>query len=333
MQYTSLVTGGAGFIGSHIAKKLLLLNHKVIILDDLSGGFIENVPEKTIFIEGSITDTVLVNDLFKKYNFDYVYHLAAYAAEGLSHFIRKFNYQNNLIGSINLINASVNYNIKRFIFTSSIAVYGTQELPLKESQKPQPEDPYGIAKYAVEMDLQNAYEMFGLEYTIFRPHNVYGPGQNIGDKYRNVVGIFMNQLLKGEAMTIFGDGEQTRAFTYIEDIAPYIAESYAFAKAKNQIFNIGSDTECSLNLLAKEVAKVMHSKCNRNYLEQREEVVHAYSDHTKLNQVFNLKNETSLLKGLKKLLFGYRNTVQNKVLPLKILRSKKDYLNRGHNKS
>ena len=300
MQYTSLVTGGAGFIGSHIAKKLLLLNHKVVILDDLSGGFIENVPKKTIFIKGSITDTVLVNDLFKKHNFDYVYHLAAYAAEGLSHFIRKFNYQNNLIGSINLINASVNYSIKRFIFTSSIAVYGTQELPLKESQKPQPEDPYGIAKYAVEMDLQNAYEMFGLEYTIFRPHNVYGPGQNIGDKYRNVVGIFMNQLLKGEAMTIFGDGNQTRAFTYIQDIAPYIAESYAFAKAKNQIFNIGSDTECSVNQLAKEVAKVMHSQCNINYLEQREEVVHAYSDHTKFNQVFDLKNETSLSEGLQK---------------------------------
>ncbi len=302
MQYqiTSLVTGGAGFIGSHIAKHLLKLNHRVIIIDDLSGGKKENIPNTAIFIKGSITNDILINTTFKEYAFDYVYHLAAYAAEGLSHFIRKFNYQNNLIGSINLINAAVNHNIKRFIFTSSIAVYGTQELPLKESQKPQPEDPYGIAKYAVEMDLENAHTMFGLNYTIFRPHNVYGPGQNIGDKYRNVVGIFMNQLLKREAMTIFGDGNQTRAFTFIEDVAPYIAESYAFAKAKNQIFNIGSNTECSVNLLAKEVAKVMDSQCNINYLEQREEVVHAYSDHTKLNQVFDLKNETSLSDGLKK---------------------------------
>jgi len=199
MQITSLVTGGAGFIGSHVARHLLKLNHQVIVLDDLSGGFKENIPQEAIFIKGSITDEALIKDTFKKYSFDYVYHLAAYAAEGLSHFIRKFNYENNLIGSINLINASVNHNIKRFIFTSSIAVYGAQELPLKESQKPQPEDPYGIAKYAVEQDLENAQKMFGLDYIIFRPHNVYGPGQNIGDKYRNVVGIFMNQLLKNEA--------------------------------------------------------------------------------------------------------------------------------------
>lgn len=299
-QITSLVTGGAGFIGSHVVKHLLKLNHQVVIIDDLSGGNQENIPSKAIFIEGSITDHILIDTIFKKYTFDYVYHLAAYAAEGLSHFIRRFNYQNNLIGSVNLINASVNHNIKRFIFTSSIAVYGTQELPLKESQRPQPEDPYGIAKYAVEMDLENAYKIFGLEYTIFRPHNVYGPGQNIGDKYRNVVGIFMNQLLKGEAMTIFGDGHQTRAFTYIDDVAPYIAESFAFAKAKNQIFNIGSNVECSVNLLAKEVAIVMNTKCNLNHLEQREEVVHAYADHTKFKKVFTPKNEISLSEGLLK---------------------------------
>ena len=189
MQITSLVTGGAGFIGSHVARHLLELEHQVIVLDDLSGGFKENIPKGAIFIEGSITDTQLIETIFTKYKFDYVYHLAAYAAEGLSHFIRKYNYENNLIGSINLINASVNHDIKCFIFTSSIAVYGTQELPLKETQKPQPEDPYGIAKYAVEQDLENAHQLFGLDYIIFRPHNVYGSGQNIGDKYRNVIGL------------------------------------------------------------------------------------------------------------------------------------------------
>jgi len=298
MQHISLVTGGGGFIGSHVAQHLLTLNHKVIILDDLSGGFETNVPKGCTFVKGSITNEDLVNSIFEQYNFDYVYHLAAYAAEGLSHFIRKFNYENNLIGSINLINASVNHNVKRFIFTSSIAVYGTQELPLKESQKPQPEDPYGIAKYAVEMDLKNAYKMFGLDYTIFRPHNVYGPGQNIGDKYRNVVGIFMNQILKGESLTIFGDGLQSRAFTYIDDVAPYIASSYAFAKAKNKTFNIGSDTESTVSALATEVGKAMKATININHLDQREEVVHAYSDHTLFKKVFSPKNETLLSKGL-----------------------------------
>lgn len=134
--------------------------------------------------------------------FDYVYHLAAYAAEGLSHFIKRFNYNNNLIGSINLINASINTGVKCFVFTSSIAVYGTSpELPMTEATLACPEDPYGIAKYAVEQELKVSHEMFGLDYIIFRPHNVYGERQNIGDKYRNVVGIFMNQILQGKPMT------------------------------------------------------------------------------------------------------------------------------------
>lgn len=300
MQITSLVTGGAGFIGSHVARHLLTRNHTVIILDDLSGGFKENIPQGAIFVHGSITDEALVNKIFAQYSFDYVYHLAAYAAEGLSHFIRKFNYENNLIGSINLINAAVNHDIKCFIFTSSIAVYGTQELPLKETQQTHPEDPYGIAKYAVEQDIENAHKMFGLEYIIFRPHNVYGPHQNIGDKYRNVVGIFMNQLLKDEPLTIFGDGAQTRAFTYVDDVAPYIADSYAFAKAKNKIFNIGSDTQSTVNHLAQEVQKAMDSETEITYLDQREEVVHAYSDHTEFKETFNPKHHTSLEVGLAK---------------------------------
>lgn len=296
----SLVTGGAGFIGSHVAQYLLEMEHTVVILDDLSGGFEENIPASAKFINGSITDDSLINQLFKEYTFDYVYHLAAYAAEGLSHFIRKFNYQNNLLGSINLINAAVNFDIKCFVFTSSIAVYGDQELPLTESQRPQPEDPYGIAKYAVELDLENAHKLFGLNYVIFRPHNVYGPAQNIGDTYRNVVGIFMNQLLKGEDLTIFGDGEQSRAFTYIDDVAPYIASSGAFAKALNQIFNIGSDDPATVNQLAAAVGEAMQLKTNINHLDQREEVVHAYSDHSKFNTIFNPKPSTSLSEGLSK---------------------------------
>ncbi|TVZ51935.1 NAD-dependent epimerase/dehydratase family protein [Dokdonia sp. Hel_I_53] len=299
MQYTSLVTGGAGFIGSHVASYLLQHEHKVVVLDDLSGGFEENIPEECLFIKGSVTDYQLVNELFNTHVFDYVYHLAAYAAEGLSHFIRRFNYENNVIGSINLINASVNHAVKKFIFTSSIAVYGSQELPLRESQNPQPEDPYGIAKYAVEMDLKNAHEMFGLDYIIFRPHNVYGPGQNIGDKYRNVVGIFMNQILKKEALTIFGDGKQTRAFTYIDDVAPYIAASYAFAKADNQIFNIGSDIHHTVQQLAEEVNKAMSSSTQITHLKERNEVQHAYADHCKFEDIFEPAVKTTLEDGLK----------------------------------
>ena len=298
MKITSLVTGGAGFIGSHVVNHLLKQDHKVIVLDDLSGGDKENVNSAALFYEGSILDVNLINTLFEKYKFSYVYHLAAYAAEGLSHFIRNFNYQNNLIGSINLINASINHKIKCFVFTSSIAVYGTNTLPLIETQYPQPEDPYGIAKYAVELDLINAHKMFGMDYIIFRPHNVYGKHQNIGDKYRNVVGIFMNQILNNKPLTIFGNGEQTRAFTHIDDVAPYIANSVCIPNASNTIFNIGSDTVCSVKELAIAVSNAMQSELNIKQLEKREEVIHAYANHKKFDTVFNPQQQLSLETGL-----------------------------------
>ncbi len=301
MKNCSLVTGGAGFIGSHVATHLLQKGDQVIILDDLSGGKLENIPQGAIFHEGSICDTLLVNTLFERYKFDYVYHLAAYAAEGLSHFIRHYNYQNNLIGSINLINASVNNKVKCFVFTSSIAVYGTNELPLRETQYPRPEDPYGIAKYAVELDLKNAHELFGLDYVIFRPHNVYGPQQHIGDKYRNVIGIFMNQLLQNQPLTIFGDGNQTRAFSDIDDVAPYIAEAPYIPKARQQIFNIGNDKAHCVNDLAIAVGKAMDMPPKINYLKQREEVLHAYASHSKFYKIFEPKTTTSLADGLLKM--------------------------------
>lgn len=172
-QPTSLVTGGAGFIGAHVAEHLLKQGHNVVVLDDLSGGFKDNVPEGSEFVKGSILNVELLQHLFDKHKFDYVFHLAAYAAEGLSHFIRTFNYQNNLIGSMNVINASVQHDIKCLVFTSSIAVYGKNQLPMKEDLTPTPEDPYGISKYAVELDLKAAHEMWGLNSIVFRPHNCY----------------------------------------------------------------------------------------------------------------------------------------------------------------
>ncbi len=295
---TDLVTGGAGFIGSHIAETLLHDGHEVIVLDDLSGGFVDNIPAGAIFEQGSVVDNGRVDALFAKYRFDYIYHLAAYAAEGLSHFIKRFNYTNNLIGSINLINAAVNYDVKCFIFTSSIAVYGSTAPPMVETMKPHPEDSYGIAKYAVERELQISHELFGLESVIFRPHNVYGPRQNIGDKYRNVIGIFMNKAMKGESLTIFGDGEQTRAFSYIKDVAPIIAHAVDVPEARNQIFNIGADVPYSINTLAAMVMEAMGVDLQVDHLEARTEVVHAFSSHEKLRQVFTPPEPKPLIDGL-----------------------------------
>ena len=294
-----LVTGGAGFIGSHVAEELILRGNKVTVLDDLSGGFSDNLVDGVKFIRDSVCNVNLVNNLFENERFEYVFHLAAYAAEGLSHFIKRFNYNNNLIGSINLINASINTGVKCFIFTSSIAVYGTSpELPMTEETTPHPEDPYGIAKLAVEQELKICKEMFDLNYIIFRPHNVYGERQNIGDKYRNVVGIFMNQILQDKPMTIFGDGSQTRAFSYIGDVAPVIAESIEIPDAYSQVFNIGADQPYSVNQLAQSVAQAMGVEPNTVHLPPRNEVMIAYSSHEKVRRVFGERKLHSLQDGL-----------------------------------
>jgi UDP-glucose 4-epimerase len=295
----TLVTGGAGFIGSHVTEALVQHGHTVVVLDDLSGGFAENVSEGAQFVHGSINDVSLVNTLFAENQFDYVYHLAAYAAEGLSHFIKRFNYTNNLIGSINLINAAVNTNVRCFVFTSSIAVYGTSPaLPMTEETWPVPEDPYGIAKLAVEQELRVSHEMFGMDYIVFRPHNVYGERQNIGDKYRNVVGIFMNQILQGKPMTVFGDGMQTRAFSYIGDITPIMVAALDTPAAFNQVFNIGADQPYTVNELAEAVARAMGVDPCIAHVPARNEVISAYSSHEKVCRVFGERRLHTLDEGL-----------------------------------
>lgn len=286
MKETVLITGGAGFIGSHVAKHCLDLGFEVVVIDDLSGGSIENVPDGVQFYQHNILDMEYLDALFDDRKPKYVYHLAAYAAENLSHFIRVFNYNNNVIGSMNVVNACIKHKVKCLVFTSSIAVYGEGQPPFAENESVSPADPYAIAKWAVETDLHAALKMFGLNYIIFRPGNVYGEHQNIGDKYRNVIGIFMNQIMQNKPLTVFGDGNQTRAFSYIDDVAPHIARSATMPEIYNQIFNIGGSKQYSINELIRVISEELGVTPEIKYLEQRMETTHAYSLQEKSQQVF-----------------------------------------------
>ena len=192
------VTGCAGLLGSNYSRHLINNGHEVIGIDNLSGGYKAFVPkgENFTFIKLNLERRKKLAELFKEHKPDLLFHFAAYAAEGLSPFIRNFNYRNNLICSANLINPCIECGTK-IVFTSSMAVYGGQEPPFTEDKQPQPIDPYGVAKYAVECDLKLAHEQFGLRYNIVRPHNVLGTYQNIWDRYRNVIGIFIRKTLNG----------------------------------------------------------------------------------------------------------------------------------------
>ena len=297
----ALVTGGAGFIGSHVTRVLLERGAQVTVLDDLSGGFAENVPSGATFVKGSVTNSALVEQLCAANQFDYVFHLAAYAAEGLSHFIREFNYTNNVVGSMTVINACVRHKVKCLIFTSSIAVYGANQVPMLEDTVPAPEDPYGIAKYGVEMDLAAARRMFGLNYLIFRPHNVYGENQNIGDRYRNVIGIFMSQIMRGEPLTVFGDGEQQRACSHIDDVAPPMVEAALTPSSWNEVYNIGADIPYSVNQLVAMIGEAFGRTPRVDYQPAREEVKVAYSSHDKIRKAVRCAPPVPFAEGIRRM--------------------------------
>ena len=297
-----LITGVAGLIGSHMAEYLVKKGYDVSGIDNLSGGYLENVPRGVTFYQGDLRNREWLSEIFEKVKPDYIYHLAAYAAEGLSPFIRNFNYTNNLICSVNVINECIKNEAKKIIFTSSMAVYGENQVPFREDMQPSPADPYGIAKYAVEMDLKQACEQFGLKYSIVRPHNVVGIRQNIWDKYRNVIGIWIQRVLKGESIIIFGDGKQKRAFSDIKFCLEPMEK--LLTQGDGQIFNLGSDKDYALNGVAtivKSVAREFGFNPKIEHLEERHEVKNAYCSHHKAKLLLDFKDKTDLRETIKEM--------------------------------
>jgi len=290
-----LVTGCAGLIGSNFCRWVDDPSIEIIGVDDLSGGV--DIPSNIRFIQANLTDSGDQKRVAACFPVDYVFHFAAYAAEGLSPFIRQYNYTNNMVATAFLVTESIRHNVKRFIFTSSMAVYGSQATPFDETMSPRPCDPYGIAKYACELDLQVAHEHHGLSYCILRPHNVYGPGQNIWDPYRNVLGIWMYQSLMKTPMTVYGDGTQTRAFSYIDDILPCLWRAATDSKAHCQIINIGSAYDTQLVDACSMIGSVTGWN-ERVHLESRHEVKHAWCTVQKSIDLLGYIEHTTLEEGL-----------------------------------
>jgi UDP-glucose 4-epimerase len=301
-QKTILITGVAGLLGSRLADWIIKNKpeYNVVGIDDLSGGYKDNVHPKVKFHLLDLKDPNL-KTIFKEEKPDYVFHFAAYAAEGLSPFIRTYNYQNNLVATANIVNECIRHDIKRLVFTSTMAVYGHGEGGIfHEDMRRNPIDPYGVAKAGCEQDIEIANEQHGLDYCIIRPHNVFGANQNIWDKYRNVLGIWMYYHMEGKPITIFGDGTQKRAFSYIDDSLEPLWNAAIKPEASKQIINLGGIHEYSINEASDILAEVLGG-AEKVYLEGRHEVHTAIPTFQKSIDILGFEHKTNLKEGLEKM--------------------------------
>ena len=296
-----LVTGIAGILGSRMAD-WIIKNHPeytVVGIDNLFGGYIENVNEKAIFYKRDLSKDD-ISDIFNKYEFEYVWHFAAYAAEGLSPFMRKFNYSNNVVSTVNIVNECIKHDVKRLVYTSSMSVYGhgrKDGTRFDENDQCAPIDPYGVSKYACEMDIQIAGEQHGLDWCIIRPHNVYGKKQNIWDKYRNVLGIWMNRIINDQPILIYGDGEQTRAFSYIDDNLLPFWKAATLPEASKQTINVGGIVPCTINNAAETLCRITgYDKIEHK--EARHEVKQAVPTYKKSIDILGYDQTIQLEEGL-----------------------------------
>lgn len=294
-----LVTGGAGFIGSHLVDRLVKHGHIVSVIDDLSGGKRQNLNRKAKFYQLDLRDVKKTDKLIKEIKPEIVFHLAANAAENKAQFSPIDITTRNWNAFINTLVSALRYGMKRFIVTSSIAVYGSQQTPFKETIKGEPEDLYGVSKLAMEEALKILSKVHKFEYVITRPHNVYGPRQNMNDPYRNVVTIFMNALLKGKPYYIYGDGKQRRCFSYIDDVVDAIFKC-GFGNFNGIIFNIGADKDYSINELSETIQKVTNINIPPIYTDERpQEVKEAVADHTQAKKYLGYQDKTPLIEGIR----------------------------------
>lgn len=308
MKNTILVTGSAGFIGSHLVDHLIDHGYRVFGVDDLSGGFTQNVNPKSDFLKLDLRRKKETEAVIKKIKPGVIFHLAADASEGRSQFTPLSSTERNYLAYMNLLIPAIENDLKKIVVVSSMSVYGNQKSPFSEDMEPSPVDIYGIAKAAMEKATEILAKVHGFSYSIIRPHNVYGPKQNLKDPYRNVIGIFINSLLRKKPFYIYGDGEQKRAFSYIDDVAPYIAKAGFEEKCDGQIVNIGAEPEeaVTINKLSEIILdKFFKGKVPSKFkplyaLDRPQEVKEAFCTSDKAKKILGYKTSTSLESGIEK---------------------------------
>ncbi len=300
------ITGVAGLIGSTVASILLDKGHIVRGIDDLSGGCMANVEElieKGLHFQRTPVATISIyQHMLRK--IDVVYHFAAHAAEIKSLYMPAHDAHNNLVSFHKLMIQIIKYKIPKIVFTSTMAVYGhkdSDKMPYLETDQPKPEDMYGITKYAVEQALPVYKKVFGIDYCIIRPHNVYGPRQNLCDPFRNVLAIWCNMMMKDKKPLVYGDGSQTRALTYIDDAAPWIAEAGFNEKCLGQIINVGSEETITIKEACGLMCEAMGWKKGFDYAPARPQEIHeAWASSEKARDIFDYKTKYSFKEGIAK---------------------------------
>jgi UDP-glucose 4-epimerase len=294
-----LITGVAGFMGSHLADAFLAKGYDVVGIDNLLGGYEENVPSGVDFHNIDLDNLELIQPLFE--DVDLVVHTACTAYEGLSVFSPSLVVRNTMQITTNIMSACVKSKVKKIVHLSSMARYGTQEVvPFVESMTPKPQDPYGIAKYGAELMIKNIADTHGLDYVILVPHNIIGPRQKFDDPYRNVASIMINRMLQGKQPIIYGNGEQKRCFSFMQDVTDPLMIACETDVARGRIVNIGPDEEfVTINELAYKLSIILDFKLEPIYMPGRpQEVFHANCSANLAREILNYKTTTSLEAGL-----------------------------------
>jgi UDP-glucose 4-epimerase len=297
-----LITGVAGFMGSHLADEFIKRGHRVVGIDSLVGGYCENVPDAVEFYEKDLGDFDAVANHFE--GIDLVVHTACTAYEGLSVFSPALVTRNTSHITTVALSASIKAGVKKFVHMSSMARYGTQEIvPFTEEMTPKPQDPYGIAKYASELLIKNICETHGMKYVILVPHNIIGPRQKYDDPFRNVASIMVHRMLQGKQPIIYGDGSQMRCFSFMQDVIDPLMVACETDIADGMIINIGPDEEfITINELAIKIAKILDFDLDPIYMPGRpQEVLNANCSANLAREVLGYKTKKSLDSGLEDL--------------------------------